>query len=601
MGEGKDHTTKKLKGRGESIIFQAALMFVICILLTGGIVYASQFIRSSRSVTTAMENHARFIGEDVKRSIVEYPAAEWLFSYWYDHADDLDIDYDEGFEKGTRTEEKCRILAERHPELQLRYADAEEIKALPEEDQKLYAEIIYSWMISDMDQIKESFDINYLFCVETEDSLDTQFFIFSAARRDEKRGTEGTEVYPLGMVKTLNQVQSDSMKDALLNSSHFAYSDGYIHYYLLLGEVDGRSVFIGLTFTETELVKEVLSETANGSVAAMGYQVILAVICLLGIFFLALRPLRVIQKSICRYMEDKDSAAVASALEKVRSHNEIGELSGDITALAREIDEYVDEIQKITADKERIETELALAEQIQTSVLPKEFPPFPDRHEFDIYASMDPAREVGGDFYDFFLIDDDHLCLVMADVSGKGIPGALFMMISKTIIAYSAYTYGSPAMALGEANEALIANNDAEMFVTVWIGILEISTGKMTAANAGHEYPALRKPDGQYELLKDKHGFVLAGMEGAGYKDYEIQLEPGSSIFLYTDGVPEATDADNELFGTDRMLEALNSDPDADPEKVLQNVHEHTDAFVGDAEPFDDMTMLCMRYNGGEK
>ena len=197
---------------------------------------------------------------------------------------------------------------------------------------------------------------------------------------------------------------------------------------------------------------------------------------------------------------------------------------------------------RVTAEKERIGTELALATRIQADMLPNIFPAFPDRTDFDIYATMDPAKEVGGDFYDFFLIDDDHLCMVMADVSGKGVPAALFMMASKIILRNNAMMGKSPAKILGPTN-AICSNNQEEMFVTVWLGILEISTGKLTAANAGHEYPVMKRPDGRFELLKDKHGFVVGGMEGVKYKDYELQLEPGAKLFLYTDGVPEATDA----------------------------------------------------------
>ncbi|MBQ9458661.1 MAG: serine/threonine-protein phosphatase [Oscillospiraceae bacterium] len=243
-------------------------------------------------------------------------------------------------------------------------------------------------------------------------------------------------------------------------------------------------------------------------------------------------------------------------------------------------------------------TELNLATNIQAGMLPRTFPPFPDRTEFDVYASMDPAREVGGDFYDIFLVDDDHLCLVIADVSGKGVPAALFMMASKIILADKAMAGMSPAQILAETNDRICTKNKAEMFVTVWLGILEISTGKLTAANAGHEYPAIRRADGGFELLKDKHGFVIGGMEGARYREYELMLEPGAKLFVYTDGVPEATDASNGMFGTDRMLEALNEEPDAAPERILKNVRRAVDDFVKDAEQFDDMTMLCIEYRG---
>ena len=252
-------------------------------------------------------------------------------------------------------------------------------------------------------------------------------------------------------------------------------------------------------------------------------------------------------------------------------------------------------------ENSRIESELTTASSIQANMLPSIFPPFPGREEFDIFASMNPAKEVGGDFYDFFLIDDDHLCLVMADVSGKGVPAALFMMASKIILANNAMMGKSPAQILTDTNASICPNNREEMFVTVWLGILEISTGKLVAANAGHEYPVIKYGNGNFELLKDKHGFVIGSMDGARYKDYELTLTPGSKIFLYTDGVPEATDAQTELFGVNRMLAALNQDPAVSPEQVLKNVRSSVDAFVKEAEQFDDLTMLCLEYKGLEK
>ena len=281
-----------------------------------------------------------------------------------------------------------------------------------------------------------------------------------------------------------------------------------------------------------------------------------------------------------------------------RTGDEIEALAESFATLSARTLEYVDQVRKVTAEKERIGAELSLATQIQASMLPHIFPAFPERSEFDIFASMDPAKEVGGDFYDYFLIDDDHLCMVIADVSGKGVPAALFMMASKIILQSVAMMGLSPAGILQRTNEAICSNNEVQMFVTVWLGILEFSTGKLTAANAGHEFPAIRKPNGDFELFKDKHGFVIGGMDGVRYKEYELQLEPGSKLFVYTDGVAEATSAEKELFGTERMVEALNADPQAAPQEILKNVRASVDGFVKEAEQFDDLTMLCMEYKG---
>ena len=325
--------------------------------------------------------------------------------------------------------------------------------------------------------------------------------------------------------------------------------------------------------------------------------VVLAVLVILGqavyLHKMLLSPVQTITNEASRFAEENVQAAV-KLRETIKNTDEIGDLAGAIDRMEEQVQDYVDNLTKITAERERISTEMTLATRIQEAMLPSTFPAFPDRTDFDIYASMDPAREVGGDFYDYFLIDGDHLCLEIADVSGKGVPAALFMMASKIILANNAMMNLSPAEIIGRTNAAICSNNREEMFVTVWLGILELSTGKLRAVNAGHEYPAVRKPDGCFELLKDRHGFVVGGFEDEVYEEYELTLEPGAKLFVYTDGVAEAMDRERNQFGTDRMLEALNKDPAASPEQLLKNVRASVDAFVKEAEQFDDLTMLCL-------
>ena len=279
---------------------------------------------------------------------------------------------------------------------------------------------------------------------------------------------------------------------------------------------------------------------------------------------------------------------------EIKTGDEIESLSDSFNFMLEEIQNYISNLSKITAEKERIGAELDVAKHIQESMLPCIFPAFPDRHEFDIFASMTPAKEVGGDFYDFFLVDDDHLAMVMADVSGKGVPAAMFMMISKTLIKSATQSGLSPKAVLEKVNNQLCENNDAEMFVTVWLGILEISTGKMICANAGHEYPVIMRKDGEFELYKDKHGFVLAGMEDIRYKEYELEMNAGDRLFVYTDGVPEAINLSNTLYGTDRMVAALNTAKTGSCSQLLEAVHQDVKSFAGEAEQFDDITMLCL-------
>ena len=285
-------------------------------------------------------------------------------------------------------------------------------------------------------------------------------------------------------------------------------------------------------------------------------------------------------------------------VSNIQTGDEIEALAHSIEEMDRSLKHYIRENTAITAERERLNTELELASSIQMDMLPCIFPPFPERSEFDLYASMDPAKEVGGDFYDFFLIDEDHLALVIADVSGKGIPGALFMMMVKIMVQNCVLAGLTPKQAMEQVNQQIAENNSESMFVTVWLGILDIPSGKLTAVNAGHEYPILKRPGGRYELIKDRHGLAVGTMEGIRYREYELQFEPGSSLFVYSDGLPEANNSAEELFGMERTLAALNENPDLPPEETLRAVKRAVDTFVGDAPQFDDLTMLCFAYHG---
>ena len=276
----------------------------------------------------------------------------------------------------------------------------------------------------------------------------------------------------------------------------------------------------------------------------------------------------------------------------VRSHLEFDSLSNDINATVDTLKRYIKEAE------ERIDAELAFAKAIQHSALPTVHPLYDNRKEFDIFASMHTAKEVGGDFYDFYFIDEDHLAFLIADVSGKGIPAAMFMMRSKTIIK----SYAESGMSVEEvftlANEKLCEGNDAGMFVTAWMGILNIRNGKVLFANAGHNHPLVKHSDGTFEYLKSRAGFVLAGMEGVRYRKNELVLEPGDAIYLYTDGVTEATDLNEELYGEDRLHSILEKYKDESMEVICSEIKKDVDLFAGEAPQFDDITMLALKYNG---
>ena len=358
-----------------------------------------------------------------------------------------------------------------------------------------------------------------------------------------------------------------------------------------------------------EKYTEIQSEATSNYRQKANNSKTIAFICIAGLAALLLlntvivgkrivRPLNKITKRITELGEENPEFKME---ETFRTGDEIEVLAESFAKLSHETVQYVGEVRRVTAENERIGTELNLARRIQAEMLPNIFPPFPERTDMNIYASMQPAKEVGGDFYDFFLIDNEHLGLVMADVSGKGVPAALFMMAAKILVQNHTMNGGSPAEVLQKVNNQICQKNKEQMFVTVWLGILDLKTGLLTAANAGHEYPILQREDGRYEVVKDKHGFVVGGLEGVKYKDYTLQMKKGMKLFVYTDGIPEATNEAGEFYGTERLLETLNKHQEEDPTSVIQKVHEDMKEFVGDAAQFDDVTMMCVEFIGPEE
>lgn len=280
----------------------------------------------------------------------------------------------------------------------------------------------------------------------------------------------------------------------------------------------------------------------------------------------------------------------------LKTGDEIEQLGKSFNYMLEKLESYIANLSRVTAEKERIGAELDIAKNIQASMLPCIFPAFPERREFDIYATMDPAKEVGGDFYDFFMVDERHLAIVMADVSGKGVPAALFMVIGKTLINDHTVPGKDLGEVFAEVNNMLCESNSEGLFITAFEGVLDLATGEFNFVNAGHEMPFILKAGGEFESYKIRPGFVLAGMENMKYRAGSITLGAGDKIFQYTDGVTEATNSENKLYGMDRLKAALNSVKNAAPAEILGAVKADIDKFVSGAPQFDDITMLCLEY-----
>ena len=310
------------------------------------------------------------------------------------------------------------------------------------------------------------------------------------------------------------------------------------------------------------------------------------------------QPVMTINNEVKRFA-NQDVKTIGE-LNKISIITEIQSLFISIYKIEKDMIKYIDNLTTATKEKERIGTELKLANLIQSNSLPNDFPAFPERDDFDLYALMRPAKEVGGDFYDFFLIDDNHLGLVMADVSGKGVPAALFMMVTKILVNEISHIYESPGEVLTLVNDRICSNNKNNMFITVWLGIVNLKTGEVVAANAGHEDPAIYNGK-EFIIDKQKHGIPIGAMDGYKYKDYKFKLKTGNKLFVYTDGVPEAEDDNDKMFGLDNMIKSLNKVKESSCTGILNSLKDDVDKFVNGAVQFDDLTMLCFEYIGKSK
>lgn len=583
------------------MIYQIAALFIVAVILVTSL-SAFYFHKAAiEQVYKQFNDRSTCSARDLETYLKQYPAYEWLIQYWYDHYSELDIEYDLDYRQDVTTAEKVRKLTERHPKLRLEYVKPYEVAALPAADQKLYAEIIYSWLITRIDQMADSYDLDYLYCLGTEDPFYKQQIIFIAADDEKERGEDKGQLYPIGTILESTPEQQEAIRKTINGKPQTIFNaDGkYLDFYYRLDSIRGLELLVGFATKFTTVHESIDRETMILSLITATFLVVLALICMSMINQVVIRPLELVEHNIRLYKTTKNGETVRNNLSKLRSHNELAKLGADVSDLTLEMGDYMNRIETITAEKQRITTELSLAGRIQSSMLPTKFEFDPPRSEFAIYASMDPAKEVGGDFYDFVMIDDDHLIMLIADVSDKGIPAALFMMACKITLIHNIKTIkDSPARILKKTNQAICSHNPEDMFVTIWLGILDLKDGTLRCSNAGHEYPILKQPEGSFELVHDKHGLVIGSYEESLYPEYTLKLEKGSTLFVYTDGLPEASDVNGKQLGIERVLELLNRNPDKTPKEVLDSMKKAVADYTKDREPFDDLTMLCLRYNG---
>ncbi|HNW86484.1 MAG TPA: SpoIIE family protein phosphatase [Candidatus Limiplasma sp.] len=468
------------------------------------------------------------------------------------------------------------------------------------------ADVSYYITESELKNIKSTLDLRFLYVSVPYPDVNDAVYVFDISLNGEnmtlisKLGDHSgvSDVYDItsGVMKT-----GQTATNKRITRSEFGY---LLSAYAPLKNSVGETVaVVGVDINMQKVIVLTVVETLQLLALMTGVIVLFVLLALMLMNRSVVKPIKRLSQHMAAFDKNADTLALPPISTNAR--DEIGVMAQSFNSMAENIRQYVENLRAVTADKQRIATELNVANTIQASMLPRIFPYPPDRKEFSIYATMEPAKSVGGDFYDFYILHGagqtgTHLAFVIADVSGKGIPAALFMAITQSLLKTRAMQGESPAQIFTNLNDQLCQNNDAGMFVTAYMGLLELATGKLLVANAGHNPPLIRHRNGRYEWLRQKSGFVLAGMENMRYTDFEMNLQPGDRLFLYTDGVTEALNPAGELYGEQRLEAALN-DSDAQPAGVMEllpRIKQSLDAFARGAEQADDITMLAMDWYG---
>lgn len=456
----------------------------------------------------------------------------------------------------------------------------------------------YYKLFEDLEEIKISNDVLALYIISIDKESKTCVYVINADRTE--------EACPTGTWDIIYEQNYDVLENPEKGFDSYITNTEAYGWLCSAGEaiLDENGNVIAHAMVDLsmdDVMEERHTFLRNLCIIMVVVAIILLIIFILFVNTSIIRPINSLSSAARRFVdnmssgEDDKNESVFAEL-KIKTKDEIENLLHSVQFMEDELHDYINNLSKVTAEKERIGTELSIATQIQADMLPSIFPAFPERSEFDIYATMSPAKEVGGDFYDFFMVDDRHLAIVMADVSGKGVPAALFMVIGKTLIK----DHTQPGCDLGDVftkvNNMLCESNSEGLFITAFEGVLDLVTGEFVFVNAGHECPYVYKKGKAYELYKVRPGFVLAGMENMKYTVGSLQLGEGDKIFQYTDGVTEATSLEEELYGDDRLKAVLNKNTDKSPQELLPLIKEDIDKFVGEAPQFDDITMLCLEF-----
>ena len=570
------------------VVASVTIMFTAAVFSCGMVMIRTISKMAENLVGDMLQTEA----ERCASCIDDYACLPWLLDFWSSNADEMITDYDGLYELESRLADfgDTDLLIDRAN------VSEERLKELEAEEQKVFADYCFLACRLEVDTDKNARVPITTKCIRITD--DSEYLFFSDTNNEYEDDPEaGNILISCPLDKDLGEYYKTAEKNAVSGVETGAFRTKGAEDKLVFCRpviMDGNTVCLFTSSADSTLVRTTAMNIVKRILPGCILMIILvAVILVLILRKTVVRPAVLLKNALQEYSETKRSEDIPGNLGGLlEEKNELGLLAAGFNDLAISIDKYIEEIRTNAAEKERMLSELDTAREIQKSQLPSEFPAFPERSDFDLYAIMDPAFEVGGDFYDFFLKDDDHLVLVIGDVSDKGIPAALMMMVCKAYIRSAVGREESLADAMGSVNRLICTNNSLGMFVTVWIAVIELSTGRGTAVNAGHEKPVIRRSGGSFEFVVNEHNLALGAWENEEYDEHSFTLGKGDSVFVYSDGVPEANDISGGLFGAGRMLDALNKVPDLTPEEKIKDMQNTIEKYAGEAKQFDDITML---------
>lgn len=453
-----------------------------------------------------------------------------------------------------------------------------------------------------LDTLTNTSDLAYIYVSVISPDYKSRTYVFDTVNKLSLEA--GSKVIPFGTVSSLENKDEEYINNLKLvieegkNYTSFTYKNegGHVTTAIPLFGTDGKVTAIMSIVKPMNEIKEYRKNFLRSIIISATILTLLFIALYASLLYLGIiRPIISITYETSHFAEHHGE--LTGILTKIHNRDEIGKLAKSVEKMSHDMNRYIEDLTQATAEKERLGAELNVARQIQAEMLPRVFPPYKNHPELELYANMTPAKEVGGDFYDFYLIDDDHFAMVVGDVSGKGVPAALFMVITKTLLKDTAEHEHNPAKIFEHVNKILCEGNESGLFVTCWMGILTLSTGELNFANAGHNAPIIKK-GGEIKYLSTKPNLMLAAMDGIPYTNNTLKLAKGDRLFIYTDGITEATNDYNELYGEERLLKILKSvhNNSISSRDLLDIVRNDLNDFVLDAPQFDDITMLAMTY-----